>query len=164
MRARGRRVGDEAELDVIPVMSLIVHLIPMLLLSVRFQSLAQVESTQPLLPSAPAPSAEALAEQAREVVSVRITGEGFVVGGDGAADPRIPCLAPCAPDTYDYESLRRSMIAAKRAHPTETRVVLAPEPSVPYDVLVRVMDATRADGERPLFPVPLIAAGAGAAP
>lgn len=158
MRARGRRVVEQAELDVIPIMSLIVHLIPMLLLSVRFLNLAQLESGGPLLPSREAPDRDALATQERKIVSVRITEQGFVVGGDGSADPRIPCRGACTPETYDYASLTRAMAAAKRIHPTESRVVLAPDPVVPYDVLIRVMDATRADGPRPLFPTPLIAA------
>ncbi len=159
-----RRVETSAELDVIPVMSLIVHLIPMLLLSVRFLTLSQVEAKGPLLPTTTAPSDEAYAEQERDVVSVRITTDGFVVGGDGAADPRVPCRGPCTPDTYDYDALRRSMVAAKRLHPTETRVVVAPEPAVAYDVMVRVIEAARADGEQALFPVPLIAAGKGEGP
>jgi biopolymer transport protein ExbD len=157
-----RRVDGTAELDMIPVMSLIVHLIPMLLLSVRFLTLAQVQSQGPVVPSSPAPSAEAFAEQAQRVVSVRITGEGFVVGGSPAADPRIPCVGACAPDTYDYAALNRAMVDAKRLHPEETRVVLAPEPTIAYDVMVRVMDATRtsAEGGAALFSTPLIAAGA----
>lgn len=160
--ARPRRVDVSAELDVIPVMSLIVHLIPMLLLSVRFLTLSQIQSEGPLVPTSPAPSNDAYAEQERKLVSVRITPEGFVVGGGDAADPRIPCIGACAPDTYDYASLNQAMVAAKRIHPDETRVVLAPEPSIPYDVLVRVMDATRArarSGEA-LFPAPLIASAA----
>jgi len=155
------RIDESAELDVIPVMSLIVHLIPMLLLSVRFLSLAQIESKGPLVPTQPAPSSTALAEQERDVVAVRITAEGFVVSGDGAADPRIPCRGSCAPEDYDYSALRRALVAAKRLHPQERRIVLAPDPAVAYDVLVRVMDAARVDGKQDLFPVPLIAAGVG---
>lgn len=157
-----RRVEGTSELDVIPVMSLIVHLIPMLLLSVRFVSLSQIPAQGPVVPASPAPSTEAFAEQDERVVSVVITPKGFIVGGSNSADPRIPCLGECTPDTYDYASLNRAMVSAKRLHPNENRVVLAPEPSIPYDVLVRVMEASRAraDGGEPLFPTPLIAAGA----
>jgi hypothetical protein len=158
---RKRRVQATAELDVLPVMSLVVHLIPMLLLSVRFLTLGQFEAKGPLVPTTAAPSDAAFAEQERDVVSVRITPEGFVVGGDDAADPRIPCQGACTPDTYDYAALTRAMVSAKRLHPTETRVVLAPEPSIAYEVVVRVMEATRSDATRPLFPLPLIAAGSG---
>lgn len=160
-----RRLHVDAELDVIPVMSLIVHLIPMILLSVRFMSLAHVPGQGPVVPTREATGPEQLAEQQARVVSVRIGGEGFVVGGLAAGEPRIPCAGACAPETYDYASLNRTMALVKQAHPEEQRVVLVPEPAVPYEVLVRVMDATRArktdKGEQVLFPVPLLAAGAG---
>lgn len=157
-----RRVEQASDLDVLPVMSLIVHLIPMLLLAVRFVTLSQVPASGPVLPSSPAPSSEAFEEQEEKVVSVQITPEGFVVGGGDAVDPRIPCNGGCTPDTYDYASLNRALIAAKRLHPTENRVVLAPGPTIAYDVLVRVMEASRARGDNGelLFPAPLIAAGA----
>lgn len=147
----------------IPVMSLIVHLVPMLLLSVRFLSLGQVTGQGPVVPAVPASGAEQLARQAAQVVSVRITGEGFVVGGLPEGEPRIRCAAPCAPEDYDYLALNASMAAAKRAHPEEGRVVIVPDPAVPYDVIVRVMEASRArktaGGEVPLFPVPILAVG-----
>jgi biopolymer transport protein ExbD len=102
-----------------------------------------------------------LAEQDRKIVSVRVTPDGFVVGGSDASDPRIPCQGPCAPDGYDFTALNQAMIVAKRSHPGENRVVIAADPSIPYAVLIGVMDATRAERDgarRPLFPSPLIAA------
>lgn len=156
-----RRVPETPELDVIPVMSLIVHLIPMLLLTVSFLAFAQLRAAGPVIPASPAPSTQAYAEQQREIVSVAIDSEGFRVGGAPELDPRLPCTGACAPDTYDYIGLNAAMIVAKAAHPTETRVVVAPSPDVPYEVLVRVMDATRARRvgirEQPLFPDALIA-------
>jgi biopolymer transport protein ExbD len=153
-----RRVETGAELDVIPVLSLIVHLIPMLLLSVRFSTLAQLEAGGPLVPRTAPPSPAALVEQERDVVSVRITPEGFLTGGDGAADPRIPCHGACTPETYDYPALAQAMRAAKRLHPSETRVVVVPDGEVPYEVVVRVFEAARGDGASPLFPMPMLAA------
>lgn len=149
------------ELDLIPVLSLVVHLVPMLLLSVRFTALTEVNVKGPLLPTLPAPGPEAYEEQREKVVSVQITAQGFVVNGSGEADPRIPCKGICTPETYDYATLNRSMIAAKRLHPDETRVVIAPDPAIPFEILIGVMDATRAtpDGQTPLFPAPLIASG-----
>jgi biopolymer transport protein ExbD len=151
-----RRVSIDAELDVIPVMSLIVHLIPMILLSVSFVKVAQLPSDEPVLPSEESASVSAYAEQQERVVSVRITSEGFVVGG-GTREPRIPCSAACTADTYDYVGLLRALVDAKRLHPTETRVVIAPMPEVTYEVVVRVMAAARGEEGR-LFPSPLLAA------
>jgi biopolymer transport protein ExbD len=161
-RRRRARQLEVAELDMIPLMSLIVKLVPMLLLFVRFSSLSVVEAAGPVVPATPASSPGQLEEQDERVVSVRIDGEGFVVGGLPGGSARLPCSGPCAPDTFDYTGLTQAMAEAKRARPGESRVVIVPGGDVAYDVVVRVMDATRArktaSGEEPLFPVPLLAA------
>ena len=90
MSRRSRRVPVEASLDLIPVLSLVVHIIPMLLLAVRFATIAQMNVDSPVLEATPAPSAGAWDAQQDRVVSVTITREGFVTGGTGDADPRIP--------------------------------------------------------------------------
>jgi biopolymer transport protein ExbD len=159
---RARRVSDEAELDVIPVLSLIVHLIPMLLLGVRFVTLAQV-TTGPPVPTRPAADAGQYEAQEQKVVSVRVTGEGFQLGGVESVDPKIPCsLQPCAVDTYDFVALNRALVLAHAARPSDGRIIIAPDASVPYEVVVRVMDAARArrDAEGkdvPMFGSPLLA-------
>ncbi len=149
------------ELDLIPVMSLIVHIVPMLLLGIRFSTVSALPAGGPVLPVEPAPGPTEFQEQEDKVVSVRITSQGFVVGGTPDADPRIPCRGDCALETYDYAALSQAMIAAKARQPTERRVVIVPEPWVPFEVLVRVLDHTRAIGsgsdQRDLFPVPLLA-------
>ncbi|MDP2312149.1 MAG: biopolymer transporter ExbD [Pseudomonadota bacterium] len=153
---RRKRLTETAELDIVPVMSLIVHLIPMLLLCVRFSMLAQVPTKGQILPTRPAESLGAYEGQQEKVVSVRVSSQGFVVGGLGDAEA-IPCTAtPCTPATYDYASLNAAMVAAKQLHPTESRVVIAPEHEIPYEVVIQVMSATRERlGDRrhaPLFP------------
>jgi hypothetical protein len=46
---RPRRLAVDAEIDTIPVLSVIVHLIPMLLLGVRFVQHAEVRAPDPLV-------------------------------------------------------------------------------------------------------------------
>ncbi|MEN9785899.1 MAG: hypothetical protein RLZZ299_1163 [Pseudomonadota bacterium] len=160
---RGKRIEGDSELDVTPILSLIVHLIPMILLAVNFRAFAQVTADGPVLPTEDAPSAGALKEQSRQVVSVRVLPDGFEVGGAGDAASAVPCRGACTVDTYDYVGLRYALRAAKAQHPAETRVVVAPARDVPFAVIVRVMDAAREsrdpNGVRtPLFPSPLLAA------
>lgn len=158
---RRARVSTEFNLDLIPVMSLIVHIVPMLLLSVRFATLSTLGTDGPVLPTRPAPGQEELDAQEQKVVSVRITPEGFVVGGAGLTDPRLPCRGPCGPDSYDLVALRSAMEAAKDRLPAERRVVIVPAAEVPFEVLVAVLDTTsgigRGAARRELFPVPLLA-------
>jgi biopolymer transport protein ExbD len=157
------RLPEMAELDIVPIMSLIVHLIPMLMLCVRFTLLAQVPTAGHLLPSVPAASPQVFVAQEENVVSVRITPQGFIVGGLGTAE-NIACSAqPCTPESYDLSQLSSLMVAAKQLHPNETRVVVAPDPEISYEVVVLVMAATRervVDTQHEvLFPDVLLAEG-----
>lgn len=137
-------------------MSLIVHLIPMILLSVSFLKVTQIATDESVIPTEEAASAAEYSEQQEQVVSIRITPDGFVVGGT-EGEPRIACTGACTPDTYDYVGLLRAMVSAKRLHPTETRVVIAPVGEIPYEVVVRAMAAARGEEGR-LFPSPMLAA------
>ena len=52
---------------------------------------------------------------------------------------------------YDYDRLTREMIKIKDQFPQETKIIIYAQPDVPYEVLVRVMDATRDYQGRALF-------------
>ncbi len=158
-------MATAAELDLIPVLSLVVHLIPMLLLAVRFTALAQHDVDRSPVEATEAPSREKLEEQESERVVVRITATGFAVTGAGDGVTTLPCASPCDPGGYDYRALADTMAVAKGLHPTTAQVVIAPDPGVPYSIIVGVFDASRSrrqgDREVPLFPEPVLVTGAG---
>lgn len=141
--ARRSRLAREMVLDLTPVLSVIMHLIPMLLVVVRFRSLAMIELPEPSVPLLPAPDAAAWAEQSERVVSVTVATDGIVVGGAGEGSGNLPCRGACSLTTYDWLGLERSLVDAKALHPAERRVVLAAAPTVPYEVLVKAMDTCR---------------------
>jgi biopolymer transport protein ExbD len=58
---------------------------------------------------------------------------------------------PPPPNCYDYKRLTVEMIRIKNVFPQETKVIIFARPDVPYEVLVKVMDATRQEAERALF-------------
>ncbi len=103
-----------------------------------------------------------------------IAGVGGVLGqvSDGAAaegaekpkGPTIPLLTsdklcrdamqsntPPATSCYDTQKLTREIIKIKNGFPQETKVIIYAQPDVPYEVLVKVMDATRDYEGRALF-------------
>lgn len=133
----------------------------MLLLAVRFVTLAQQPLDAPPITASKAPSRVAYEEQEDQRVVVRITPMGFSVTGGSVQ--QLACRGVCAPETYDYDGLTTELVIAKDRHPDEPRVILVPDPSIPYEVLVRTMDASaiRPDGT-PLFPQPLLVTGGGA--
>jgi biopolymer transport protein ExbD len=156
---RPRRFDESPALDMTPVMSLVVHLIPMLLLSVSFRTLAQHRAPSPLMASDQAPSENKAEEEEEARPTVRISSRGFVVSGAGLPATALPCTGACSYTTYDFDGLSRLMEIAKSNRPEESTVVIAPEPDIAYDVVVKVFDTAGHRGARTLFPQPLIVTG-----
>lgn len=159
MASRRLRLPEDFKIDLTPVLSLIVHLIPMLLLAVRFDVLAQHQTNSPPLQAADSPSREVAEKQDETPPAVRISEEGFVVRGAGLLPTTLPCRGACAFETYDYDGLGRLLEEAKANRPGERAVVIAPDPAITYDVVVRVFDAAGRRGDHELFPTPLIVTG-----
>lgn len=160
MSRRGRRLVVDARLDLTPIMSLVVHLIPLLLVAVRLREVAQLDSTARVVPAIRTSDGQALADQAERVVSVRVGADGFLVTGAGGLDPRIPCRGACAPDTYDYAALGQALVEARRLHPGQEELAVVAEPEVPYAVVVGVMDTARGGPDGPRFRQPVLVSGA----
>lgn len=164
--SRRRRV--QAELELLPVMNLVTILIPMLLLGAQLANLGIIDSQLPAISPDGKPEADPPLS-----LTVAITAAGFtVLGADGVLRPAsadededegvsVPCAGTCASARdYDYAELSRLLSLVKDEFPEEQTVVLTPASTVVYEVLIGAMDATRAHGERPLFPQVSIAGGA----
>lgn len=172
--ARGSRRGgsdQEAELDLIPIMNMVTILIPFLLLSVQFVSLAVIDSTLPAIGKPTEPQDEPDEEKLN--LSVLITSNGYTIAGANAVlgegdGPGIPCLRDGCPgaEAYDTKLLTTKLGQIKDQFEKEENVILVPEANIPYEVLVATMDATREDPDtkvddlpRSLFPFVVIAGG-----
>ncbi|MBM4281662.1 MAG: hypothetical protein FJ137_13185 [Deltaproteobacteria bacterium] len=62
--------------------------------------------------------------------------------------------------TYDYARLQQKLIEVKKTFPTEESMIVSADGNTPYEVIIRIMDASRktADGNL-LFPAVAFAAG-----
>jgi len=172
--SRTRTLPAARNMNLTPIMGLVAILIPLLLMAYGPAEIAVIESS---LPAFCAGSCTGAAEPEVVTPHVRIDRTGFVVGGlaavpdlelDEDGQLRLPCTGGgCSdPDAYDFIALNNLMSTAKDAFPDSTAVTLVPAGSVPYEVLVGTMDATREalvtpeGGERRnLFPYPTIAGG-----
>jgi biopolymer transport protein ExbD len=153
------------DLDLVPIMNLVTILIPFLLLAAQFVTFAAIDTS---LPSTGAPPPD---DPTELQLTVSITSEGFLVTGRdaslGATGIALPCVpAGCAaPESYDADGLASVARELKGRHPDEDQVVVVPESHIPYEVLVRAMDAAREDrsagAPRPLFPTVVIAGTGG---
>lgn len=168
MRRRRERNPVGAELDLTPVLSTIVHIIPIVLVAVRFVTQYQHPMDSAPVHASQAPSREKLEAQEEQRVVVRIRKDGFQVRGSAEAAADLPCRGACGPADYDFPGLSDAMVAARQRHPAETQVVVIPEGEIAYETIIGVFDAVteRRDGDRvrPLFGQPVLVTGEGEAP
>jgi hypothetical protein len=93
---------------------------------------------------------------------VEISPDGFTVGSpmavlaaeDGGGGPTLACTEPGCPtaDSYDYAGLTELLTRVKDEFPEERQLLVKADGNVDYEVVVRVLDATRSRDDRELFP------------
>lgn len=160
---------EEIELNLTPIMNLMLLLIPFLLLSSEFISIAVINVSSPRIGGGAAGEQQEKKKDKPDLnLTVTITDKGFIVAGTGGvlggeADASAERGGPTVPkvgDTYDYAGLTKKLIEIKDAFPEETKVILGAEPTVILDFLIQTMDATReTEDGRILFPDVILSAG-----
>jgi biopolymer transport protein ExbD len=134
MRTRRLRKGSEA-LEVSAFINLIVVLIPFLLSTAVFSNMSVVELTLPAKSS----NWEGLKENDLKL-EVVVRHDAIEVGDKiGGLILRIPNAA----DGPDLVTLNAEMFVIKNKFPDVTAASVLPEPNIPYDTLIHVMDAMR---------------------
>ncbi len=137
MRVRRLR-REPSGLDVTAFINLIVVLVPFLLSTAVFTHLSVLDL------SLPAQSTGALEKLSADKLNLEVVirAESIEVGD------RIGGLIQSIPKDkaghYDIAALANVMRVIKERFPEKTDATVLPEPNVPYDVLVQVMDALRA--------------------
>ena len=137
MRVRRLRRGPVG-LDVTAFINLIVVLVPFLLSTAVFTRLSVLDL------SLPAQSTGALEKLTVEKLNLEIVirGDAIEVGDRiGGLIQRIP-KTPAG--SHDIAALGVLAKGIKERFPDKTDATVLPEPNVPYDALVQVMDALRA--------------------
>jgi len=150
-----RRNSDSSELDLVPIMNLVTILIPFLLMSSHFVSMAALDVSQPAIGEK-----EPIDEPEVERLSLKIviTADGFVVASDEQEIGEDGELSVELED--DTNALNELLTQIKRDWPGEEMVVLVPDPNTSYDRIIQTMDAARSDGNGDLFPNVIVAGGA----
>jgi biopolymer transport protein ExbD len=131
------------ELNLAPMMDMLVSIIPFMLLSATFLQIMLIDV--PL----PGPIAKALAQDraltTREVsISIGMESQsGFLIEvKDEAGKVRKYSVAKTNGD-FDYKGLHGRLVAIKQQFPKVFRVELNPDETANYKMIVKVMDASR---------------------
>ena len=134
MRTRRLKKGSEA-LEVSAFINLIVVLIPFLLSTAVFSNMSVVDLTLP------AKSANYEGLKANDLkLEVVVRHDAIEVGDKiGGLIARIPNT----PQGPDLVTLNAQMFEIKKKFPDVTTASLLPEPNIPYDTVIHVMDAMR---------------------
>lgn len=166
-RLRPKEEEDSGELNIVPYLDIMMNLIMFMLLS-----MTGLVSYGVLNVAAPkyggAPTAGTTGEDPTKpklLLTVLVSPKGFFVAGTGGVlgggtDPQTPPADGAeAPPTvplkadgaYDYPGLTGKMLEIKKAFPEESKVILGADAKIPYDVLVKTMDACREHAGQMLF-------------
>ena len=143
-----------AEVDLKPVMGLIVILIPLLLYSFSFFNI-RIQPVMAPKTGAAAPGSESGDNEKKPLnLTVAVVGPGFEikmdaeVAGPGLADINIPKKEFKDPDTgkrvreYDYPTLYEKLYEIKQRFKEEKTIHITADPDIRWQVIARVMDTS----------------------
>ena len=178
---------ESQEMNLLPVMNLMVILIPALMLGAAFYHLGNIPTSIP--DNVPASSDQPQKKDPKVTVYLKVMPDHVKLEGvgeilDKAATLALDKMLPNVQGKPDLKGIQAHLMSVKTKYPKSDTVWVLPDPTVKYAVLVDIMDVSRerklGPGEakpgkeyEPLFPKtvfskPLIAApdeaDAGAAP
>jgi len=143
MRALKTRLEDATfELNLAPMLDIIVSIVPMLLLSVAFVHVTVIDTPVPqIVEKAIAAANEKNKDQIQILLSVsKRDGFRFTVTEKGQTKETTVAMKGVE---FDLEGLHRETLALKKGYPDVFRLELNPDENVPLDEIVAVMDHVR---------------------
>jgi biopolymer transport protein ExbD len=137
---RTRSTDATFDLNLAPILDIIVSVVPLLLLSIAFVQVKMIDTS---VPQVVAEAAERANEKSETTVALKVSkSKGFVfeVTKDGKMNP-VPVVNKNG--QWDLEALNAAAFGIKEKNPEVFRVDMAPENDVNLDQLVVVMDKLR---------------------
>lgn len=152
--ARGKTEALEMELDIRPVMNLMVVLIPLLIASAEWVKLGVIEINVPPSKAASGAGAGEAQEEVQEQelklgLKIAIAHDGITIGnasalleGEQGDGPTVPASED---GSYNYDLLKEKLIEIKnkvagKGFKDGNRVVLTASADIQYQVIIDVMD------------------------
>jgi len=149
---RSSRQIEPLEMNMFPMMNLMVVLIPLLLSTATSIKIGVIELNLPQAVGGPAAQATIPKELKPSLdLTITITAEGFYLSSSRAIlkkpETGGPTISLNADGEYDFETLSQQLYDIKRkiiGTPQETkRIILQAEADIEYQILVSTMDAAR---------------------
>ena len=155
--ARKKHTEDTADedLNLIPIMNLVVCLIPIILFGTVLVKVGVVNVSAPPF----GPDRHAVAQTERPFnLTLGISDAGFRLHAgvdlnellerppaapDASGRPTTGLVIPKKGDTYDYVALYNALMAIKEVRPKESLLKVTADRHIPFKTIVKAMDATR---------------------
>ena len=143
----------EFELDLAPLLAVMVKLVPVLLVSSAFVQMMIIETELPQVVQEAIKKQEADPGAAK--ISVAMTkAEGVKITLTEKGQAHIEVVGLNQEKTIDYPALHAKFVELKKSHPEVFKIDIQPESDVAYKDIVKVMDEARRAREKDLkFPV-----------
>jgi biopolymer transport protein ExbD len=145
MATKGRvKHSMVSELNLIPFMNLMSTLIPFLLVTAVFTSIAIIDINLP----ASSPGGPQKQEEQPEkkdqglVLTVLISDQGITVGARGGFLPSVLKEG----GKYDFIKVGEQLAKIKQQFPDKEEIIITSEPNIIYDVIIKAMDKCRENG------------------
>lgn len=144
-----RKAGELPELDLTPIMSILVILIPVLLFAFNFFQIKITEVQAPR--SSAAPKKQKDDKEKPLNLTVIVTSKGFAVsqqselaeGGEAGENIKMLANPPEKSDGYDYATLYNLLVKKKNTWKKEKTINIGAEMDIHWDTVARTLDATR---------------------
>lgn len=141
MRHAKTRSSDATfDLNLAPILDIIVSIVPLLLLSLAFVQVKMIDTSVPQVVAEAAKNAN---DKSETTVALKVSkNKGFVfeITKDGKMSP---VTVPNKNGAWDMDALSAAAFVIKEKHPQVFRVDMSPDTDVNLDELVKVMDGLR---------------------
>ncbi len=138
---------QDVEIDMVPIMNMFLVLIPFLLISSSFLHLKVINTS---IPVKSASTTELTPEQSEVKLTLMVALNKGVIevkpSASELSDAQLKKLDFSVKRTDDdaaYQELTARLSELKQTYPNSDTVILSPDDSVPYQDMIRLMDAAR---------------------
>ncbi len=183
MARKPRLDEDVSDVNIMPLMNIIMLLIPFLIMSTEFIKIGVINVSAPKIGGAPSQSDPANKPKKKPLnLTVQVSKKGLTVmtqnqklpEGCNLADLRtpgakkFPTIKKSETNKHNYKELTRCLVKIKKAFPDERRLIIMADPEIPYHVIIQLMDSSRESPDAKsftkqeqsnLFPEVVISAG-----
>jgi biopolymer transport protein TolR len=161
---------EMGELNIVPYLDIMVNLIMFLLITqATMVALGVINVTAPTYATAGVSSSTRKDPRTELRLTVGVALDGFYIAAKGGVlgqevEPekvevtpdgvqRATPTVPLGPDgKHNYKALTQKLRTIKTVFPQAQAVYLAADQNIPYDVIVKTLDASRSDTQGELFP------------